>query len=124
MVDCPDNPLQDSTEPASAELCSAIEELSVSLDAIEEIDPNTDPDLYQEASDDVQKEWQIVFDIGSSQYPNAFIDFQRAKLGYDNNLALWQEDPSPSNLVKLVFSTGQLVIAEETLGFKVDCPGQ
>ena len=124
-IDCPDDPLgvEDSTEPASPELCEDVGELSVSLDLLEEIDPNTEPDLYQEVYDDVQKEWQAVVDIGKEQYPNAFTRFELAKVSYELKLAEFQADPSPSNLVRLVFATGQLVIAEERLGFAIDCPG-
>ena len=123
-VDCPDNPLEDSAEPASEELCSAVRTLSDSLDYIEGLDPDTVPDLYQLGYDDIENEWQVVFELGKDQYPNAFTEFERAKIGHERRLAAWQENPTPSNLLKLTLATGRLVIAEERLGFAVDCPGQ
>ena len=124
-IDCPGgirgSAVQDATGPASPELCAAIDALDEEAEALDRMVPDTAD--YEAQYAVVQQAWQTVAEEGGEEYPNAFANYQQAADRFETRLAAVNEQWSISGLWRLALAAGELVIAEEALGFAVNCEG-
>jgi len=124
-IDCPGvkGAAPDSTEPAPAELCAAIEVLDASLEVLDNMDPPADSLAdYQAQFDVIQQDWQAVREAGIDLYPNAIENFDKAMVKFESKLDSLGGGGLISGLLGLALAAGDLAIAGDALDDAIDCP--
>ena len=120
-IDCPSDALKGSASTdAPPQLCSAISVLDDRTEVLDEMDPDAELYLVQYAL--VLASWQEVLELGGDSYPEEFAAFQNAASRYEEKLEAFRDDNSVYALWNLAFATAEFILAEERLGFAVDCP--
>ena len=120
-IDCPSDALKGSAATdAPPQLCSAISVLDDRTEVLDEMDPDAELYLVQYAL--VLASWQEVLELGGDSYPEEFAAFQNAASRYEEKLEAFRDDNSVYALWNLAFATAEFILAEERLGFAVDCP--
>jgi hypothetical protein len=129
-IDCPEikGAVSDFDEAGSGEeLCVIVDELDEITDALEYIDPDQfEIEEYYAIklvlAVELRQNYEALLDVGGEQFPEAFSNYEKAIVEYETALEALNEERSASRLWDHFMASGKLVIAEERLGFVIDCP--
>jgi tetratricopeptide (TPR) repeat protein len=129
-IDCPGvkGAILDSTEPAPPELCTIIEDVDATMDAIDRLDPDQfEIEEYYAIklvlAIALRQNYEQMLAVGGELYPESFSNYEVAIVEYETSLEAINEGWTASRLWDHLLASGQLVIAKEMLGFAIDCPG-